>query len=123
MLAGGATATAVGVARVRRRRGGNGVRRGACSTAARRQRPLVARRAFPSHGRRTRHYAWNAAFPPTTVRTILMSLIFAGSTVCGSSASTTKSASLPGVIEPLIAFLVRRVGAVERVDPQRLVHA
>src|ERR1700733_12605607 len=41
--------------------------------------------------------------PPTTVRTILMSLILAGSTVCGSSASMTKSASLPRAIDPLIA--------------------
>ena len=32
-----------------------------------------------------------------------MSLIFAVSTVCRSSDKTTKSASLPGVIEPLIA--------------------
>ena len=59
-----------------------------------------------------RAYASYAVFPPTTVRTILMSLIFSGSTVCGSSASTTKSASLPGGDRSLDRFFLRGVGAV-----------
>ncbi len=46
-------------------------------------------------------YAWYFVSPPTTVRTIWMSLIRSALTVCGSSASTTKSASLPAAIEPL----------------------
>src|SRR5205085_2991221 len=41
--------------------------------------------------------------PPTTVRTMWMSLILSLGTVCGSSASITKSASLPAVIDPLSA--------------------
>ena len=40
--------------------------------------------------------------PPTTVRTTGMSLIRIGSALWGSSPSTTKSASLAGVIDPLI---------------------
>ena len=50
-----------------------------------------------------RGHAWYAVEPPTTVRTIWMSLILSLSTVKRSSDSTTKSASLPGVIDPLIA--------------------
>src|SRR6185436_14904340 len=38
--------------------------------------------------------------PPATVRTTLMSLIVSGATSCGSFSRITKSASLPGVIEP-----------------------
>lgn len=41
--------------------------------------------------------------PSTTVRTTRMSLIVSGSTSCGSSASITKSASLPVEIEPFCA--------------------
>jgi hypothetical protein len=40
--------------------------------------------------------------PPTTVRTTAMSLMAFGSTVCGSLASITKSASFPGVIDPFV---------------------
>ena len=39
--------------------------------------------------------------PPTTVRTTLMFLMSSGSASCGSRSRTTKSASLPAVIEPL----------------------
>ena len=39
--------------------------------------------------------------PPTTVRAILMFLISSALTSCGSFSSSTKSASLPAVIEPL----------------------
>ena len=47
-------------------------------------------------------YASSTVFPPTTVRTIVMSLIVSASIVCGSSESTTKSAAYPVVIEPLM---------------------
>lgn len=49
-----------------------------------------------------RLHASNIVAPPTTVRTMRMSLRRAGSTSCGSSASITKSASLPAVIDPLV---------------------
>jgi len=42
-----------------------------------------------------------------------------GSTVCGSSAGSTKSASLPSVIEPLLRSSSEAC-AVQGADPQRL---
>ncbi len=46
-------------------------------------------------------YAACTVRPPTTVRTTPMFLMSSGSASCGSRSRTTKSASLPGVIEPL----------------------
>ena len=69
-------------------------------------------------------YAWYTVLPPTTVRTILMSLIFSGSTVCGSSDEHDEVGQLAGGDRSLERFFVRRICAVERVDagwPRRRV--
>ena len=47
--------------------------------------------------------ASNVAFPPIYVATTWMFLMAYGSVWCGSAASNTKSASLPGVSEPLMS--------------------
>ncbi len=54
-------------------------------------------------GRAQRHRAARASRPSTKVRTISMSPIREGSTRCGSSPSTTRSARIPGARAPAVS--------------------